>query len=254
MEKYGVSNVSQRHYDVDILDILCNAEKFITVVSGKTFREIKEILPVDRTTLEKYAALYQCQDLICWDRSSFLEDKIKNFCENSNIVYEQNTRKIITPLELDFYFPLSNVAIECHGLYWHSELGGNKNSDYHYYKWKLCKEKGIDLYQYFEDEITQSFDVIASKILYLNNKHQGKIIGARKLQIDWLKNHQDEIEFYNKNHIQGIRSDRTYAIGAWFDAFDLVACMSLKVNKNNILGCLLKCWNGRLNNCNFKAL
>jgi hypothetical protein len=232
--KYGVSNTSQKHISQEHLDILLNEDDFKNLIRGKTFREIKKILPIDQTTVAHYCWKYNCRDLIVPDRGSKLEDLIKDFCSSHQISYYQNTHKIIPPMELDFYFPESNSGIECHGLYWHSERAGNKSKDYHYNKWKLCKEKGIDLYQYFEDEITQSFDIIASKILYLNKKHPGRIIGARQLQINWLKNWDDEISFYKNNHVQGHRQDRTHVICARSEIFDICAVMSLRLQKNQL--------------------
>jgi len=231
--RYGVDNISQKQIEKKYLDTLLDGDLFKQTVKGLTFREIKRVLPVDRTTIESYANKYQCRDLILWDRSSLLEDKIRNICDQNSIDFVQNTQRIISPMELDFYFPQSNSAIECHGLFWHSEIGGNKDKNYHYKKWLMCKEKGIDLYQLFEDEIENSFDVIKSKILYLNNKHPGEIIGARHLTVDWLTNGGDEEIFYKTNHLQGIRYDRTHAIGAWHNVFNLVAVMSVKLVKPN---------------------
>jgi len=231
IEKYGVEHLNQIHIPKDQLDILLDKEKFIDICDNKTIKQIQEIVNVDYTTIIKYAHRYNCINLIV-KSSSYLEDQIECFCKTNNIKFIRNTRKIIPPLELDFYFPEIKTAIECHGLFWHSEMGGNKDKNYHYNKWRLCKEKGIDLYQYFEDEVNDKFEVIKSKILYLNNKHPGTIIGARCLSVDWLTNGGDEERFYNQNHLQGIRYDRTHAIGAWHNVFNLVAVMSLKLNKD----------------------
>jgi very-short-patch-repair endonuclease len=62
----------------------------------------------------------------------------------------ENSRKIIQPYELDIYIPKKKIAIEFNGLYWHSSE--RKEKDYHYQKYKKCKEKGIKLIQIFEDD------------------------------------------------------------------------------------------------------
>jgi len=232
MDRYSVEYFSQNHIHKDQLNILLDSNRFKQVIQGKTFAQIYKFLQVDRTTIEKYSIKYQCHDIINWT-SSYLEDQIEDICKNNSIEYVRNTSKIIPPLELDFYFPHANAAIECHRLYWHSENITNKVKEYHWNKWKMCEERGIDLYQYFEDEINDKFEVIKSKILYLNNKHLGKIIGARELSINWLKNRSDEEHFYNSNHLQGIRYDRTHVIGACNNQFDLVAVMSIKCIKSN---------------------
>ena len=76
----------------------------------------------------------------------------------NEIVY--NSRTIIKPLELDIYLPDIKIAIEINWLYWHSEEHKDKN--YHYDKMKMCQEKGIQLYQFFEDEIPQAMMLMYS--------------------------------------------------------------------------------------------
>lgn len=61
-----------------------------------------------------------------------------------------SNRKLIFPYELDIYVPKSNLAIEFNGTYWHSEAAG-KDSEYHYRKWTMCTEQGIDLVQVWSD-------------------------------------------------------------------------------------------------------
>ena len=78
------------------------------------------------------------------------EDELKDFIKNVNIDFIENSREIITPLELDIFIPSHNIAIEYNGLYWHSEL--HKTNDYHLTKTKECENKGIQLIHIFEDE------------------------------------------------------------------------------------------------------
>jgi hypothetical protein len=233
IKKYGVKHPNQKHISKEQMLILEDANLFKNAISNKTIKEIQYILSIDGKTIRRYAENYGSLNLIKFDTSSRLEDKIEGLCTEYQIPFLRNTRKIISPLELDFYFPKSNTAIECHGLFWHSELGGEKQRDYHYNKWKYCKERGVDLYQYFEDEIESNFHIIKSKILYLNHLHSIKPIGARNLHVAFLKNFNDETDFYHTNHIQGNRLDRTHVIGAWLDSFTLSACMSIKKIKND---------------------
>lgn len=62
-----------------------------------------------------------------------------------------NTRRVITPLELDVYLPDLNLAIEYNGTYWHSSKC-NKDEYYHLNKSLLCREKGIRLIHLYEFE------------------------------------------------------------------------------------------------------
>jgi len=66
----------------------------------------------------------------------------------------KNTRRIIKPLELDIYSPISQIAIEYNGSYWHSSA--NKMNAYddvvyrHKIKSDLCLEKNINLIHVYE--------------------------------------------------------------------------------------------------------
>lgn len=60
----------------------------------------------------------------------------------------KHNREIISPLELDLYYPEKKIAIEFNGDYWHSEKF--KDKDYHYNKFKLCLDHEIILVSIFE--------------------------------------------------------------------------------------------------------
>jgi hypothetical protein len=112
----------------------------------------------------------------------------------------QNSKKIISPYELDIYLPDIKIAFEFNGLYWHNEL--NKNKNYHLNKTELCEEKGIQLIHIYEDDWLYKQDIIKSIILNKLNKTENKIY-ARKCIIKEVNDNNLIKEFLNKNHIQG---------------------------------------------------
>lgn len=61
-------------------------------------------------------------------------------------------RKTICPKELDIYIPSMNLAIEFHGLYWHSTAMERYYEQENYDKWNMCQEKGIQLLTFFQDD------------------------------------------------------------------------------------------------------
>jgi len=99
----------------------------------------------------------------------------------STFVYE-NSRGLIPPYEIDIYIPEIRLGIEFNGLYWHSDLAGNKDSDYHQQKLLLALQNNIQLIQIFEDEWRDQEDIIKSILLNKFNKNTNKIF-ARKCQI-----------------------------------------------------------------------
>lgn len=85
---------------------------------------------------------------------------------------EINTRRIISPLELDFYLPDKKLAIEFNGDYWHSANRIDKN--YHLNKTLLCQEKGIHLIHIFEYEWNENKEYIKSIISSAIENHKNE--------------------------------------------------------------------------------
>ena len=67
--------------------------------------------------------------------------------EELDIKFVEHNRKIISPKELDFYLPDYNSAIECNGLYWHSDF--KKEKAYHYDKCNTVYICNNDCYNIF---------------------------------------------------------------------------------------------------------
>lgn len=111
-----------------------------------------------------------------------------------------NTRRIITPLELDFYIPDNNLALEFNGDYIHSVNYG-KSADYHLNKTKLCQEKGIRLIHIFEHEWLMKKDIIKSIISSALGIYKNKIY-ARECEIREVNSKEARI-FLEENHLQG---------------------------------------------------
>jgi endogenous inhibitor of DNA gyrase (YacG/DUF329 family) len=97
-----------------------------------------------------------------------------------------NNRAILSPLELDIYLPNKNFAIETDGLYWHSEVGGGKNKNYHINKTKLASTKGIRLIHVFENEWMNKKEITKSVLASVLTK-KNAVIYARKCKIKEIK-------------------------------------------------------------------
>lgn len=113
-----------------------------------------------------------------------------------------STRSVIPPLELDIWVPEKNIAIEYHGLYWHS----NSTSDAfdkkrHRTKYEECRAKGIKLIQIFSDEWTGKNDICKSIIKNALGKND-TVLNARDCIVERI-----EIEtakkFLDTTHISG---------------------------------------------------
>ncbi len=133
-------------------------------------------------------------------RYSQFEQDVLKFCKQYYNKIQFNTKSIISPKELDIYIPEINLAIECNGIYWHTEANG-KDKNYHLNKTKDCFYKGIDLIHIFEDEWIYKQNIIKSILLNKFGRNSKKIFG-RKCQIGEVHNSYAK-DFMNKNHLQG---------------------------------------------------
>jgi len=160
-------------------------------------------------------------------RTTF-EIRLCKFLSENNINYIPNDRKTIKG-ELDIYIPSHNLAVEVNGLYWHSEY--YLNNDYHLIKTKMCEEQNIQLFQFYEDELLEKYDIIksmlSSKLGLINYK-----IYARKTiikEMDSLTCRQ----FLINNHIQG-NVNSSIKLGLYYNS-ELVSIMTFG-KLRNVLG------------------
>lgn len=203
-----------------------------------------------KTTLERYGVEYshQCPEIMAKVQTIFMEKYgvpnpcllnpasaapsaqemlIRSWLDEWGLTYTTNDRTVITPKELDIYIPSLNIAIECNGCYWHSDMEKPKN--YHINKYKECKVLDIQLIQIWEDwlinkpEIVHSF--LQAKLGLCTKKYH-----ARKCEVREL-DYRTAMDFLEENHIQG-RCSSNYRIGL-YSGDDLVAVMCF--NKRSAL-------------------
>lgn len=135
--------------------------------------------------------------------TSRVQERMKQFLLSHSIEVVENSRKIIPPLELDFYIPEYHLAIEINGLWTHSEIQGGKDKNYHLNKTKRCREKGITLLHFSDDEVNQKFDIVRSMILSRTHGSEITRIGARECSVATSIEKSTVREFLDENHIQG---------------------------------------------------
>lgn len=216
LEKYGVINNKHLLLSKEAKEKLNDVTLLEEYLKTKSAAQIAKELDVDTTTVINYLKKHEIHDQLKRHSTSILEVNFSNFLNEYCISHERNNRTLLNGKELDIYIPEYNLAIEICGVYWHSEINGGKDKNYHYDKWKRCNDLGITLLTYFDDEIESSWDIIKSKILYMTNNLQSVKIGARQVTIRTPSN-TEETNFLNSNHIQGSLKARTYKIGAYYD-------------------------------------
>jgi hypothetical protein len=160
--------------------------------------------------------------------SSGYEKQLYEFIKNNYDNVITNTKKIITPLELDIYLSDLKIAFEFNGIYWHNELYKEKN--YHLNKTELCEQQGIQLIHIYEDDWLYKQDIIKSMILNKLGKTENKIF-ARKCEIRKIDDNFLVRSFLDENHIQGFIGSKI-KIGLFFNN-DLVSLMTFGNLKNS---------------------
>ena len=154
---------------------------------------------------------------LCFQSES--EKEVKKFLDNLGVKYLSNIRRIVSR-ELDAYIEDKKIGIEYNGVFWHN-IEAVEDTQFHYKKWKECREKGIQMLTIWKDdwhddkkkEILKS--IIKSKIgiskrIYARNCNIAKLVSTR--------------EFLNENHLQGwCQSSYNYALE--YDG-DIVALMT----------------------------
>jgi hypothetical protein len=230
LERYGVEIYKRKHYNPDYMDIFDNSEDFKKILYEHGTYMLAEMINCDVSTVHLMANQYNIP--LPPRPKSYQEEQMVQFLENNNISFITNTKKIIpSGLELDFYFPNHNLAIEINGLYWHSEISGGKDKNYHYNKWKDCNELGITLLSINEDEFYERQQFWFNKILYMTGKLSLKKIHARKCKVVELDNVS---EFLNEHHLQG-SCNSTHKLGLIYED-QLVSVMTFGNPRSNKSG------------------
>jgi hypothetical protein len=142
---------------------------------------------------------------------NLFERDIYNYLKSLGLEVSVFDRKALPGLELDFIID-GRLAIEAHGIYWHSynrsETSDEKRK--HLYKHERCKEAGLELIQVYEDEWANRSHIVKSIIntkLGLGNK-----IFARKCEVITNITAAEARNFLTLNHMQGYKYGLNYGI------------------------------------------
>ncbi|MHA3723751.1 zinc-ribbon domain-containing protein [Leucobacter sp. HY1910] len=143
----------------------------------------------------------------CWSLSttSPFEAKVADFIASLNTVSKvhRNRRGLLseTSQELDIYLPEHHVAVECNGVYWHSEPAG-KDKHYHRQKLLAARAAGIRLVQVWEDDWRDRQPIVERLLASILSADQGRRVGARTTAVEELTLAEAR-DFCDAHHLQG---------------------------------------------------
>lgn len=227
----------------------------------------KNISPYEMTPGSDVAAWWTCEKGHSW--KSLVKDRtrgigcphcISHISQAEQEIYNtvvslvegdavvQSDRSIIGGKELDIYVPDKHIAIEYNGLYWHSEACG-RGKNYHYDKWKMCRDNGIQLITIWEDEWRDKQEIVKSMLAHKLGASQSKRIYARNTTITPLESPVAR-QFLDTYHIQGSCSSSAY-FGLYDNFGEIVGSVLLEKDRKHSLPGALRyimhcCWrNGK---------
>lgn len=161
---------------------------------------------------------------------SSAEKEIYNYLKHKGLKVEKNVWYITKDRsEIDIVIPDLKTGIEYCGLYWHTEVTGGKNQDYHLRKLEKANSNGYTLLTIFEDEYILKGDLVKSILSRKLGVIDGFRIHARECVIENIESSVCN-DFLNKYHLQG-KGHSSVKLGAHFGGY-LIAVMTF--SKKNI--------------------
>ena len=164
-----------------------------------------------------------CPDCASKNFVSRFEREIADYVAFLGVDTETTVRRFAGVTELDIFVPSLNIAIECQGVYWHSERFNSKGA--HAAKRAACEELGIRLIQVWEDDWADRRKIVERMLAHKLGVSTEPRIAARSTTAR-LVTTAEAREFLEANHIQGF-TGATHHLALEHDG-RLVALMSLK--------------------------
>ena len=233
LEKYGRKHFNQS-FSQETIEKLNDKNWLLNchVKDKKSLLEIAKELGVCDTTVGRYLHKHGI-DTRHFGGSQH-EKQLIQWLQQQSLTLITNDRSLISPYELDIFIPSHKIAIELCGLYWHSDVHKRITKNYHYQKYKMCKDKGIRLITIFEDEWVKKQDIVKNKLLLLFNKNKNiKRLNARNCTIKLIDT-ETKKRFFQTYHIQG-NGPSSVNLGL-FHENELVSCMGLiRTQKDNYI-------------------
>lgn len=171
LELKGVTSPVQLSKNINLIKILNNEELFkqfiLSIPYDNRYKSnICELLEIGISQLNWRIRKWGLSSIIKFKHNcSHYELEILNFLSSLNIKFIRNCRTKIknfngVPLELDFYIPDYEIAIEFNGIYWHDKSNPVREQ----LKTDLCADIGITLIHIWEDDWNINKDHELSRI------------------------------------------------------------------------------------------
>lgn len=182
--------------------------------------------PYQRKIDTQFGLKFHCEKCRQNTKISSQEQEVFEFLKESGVVGLEQSSRVVPYFELDMYQDSSRIAVEYHGVFWHTD--NIKSKGLHAAKFKACKTCNITLFQIWEDDWLYRRPIVEKMLLNKFRVLNQPKIPARKTLLDFYVSKKEAEIFLNENHIQGFTNGR-WKVGLRHNG-NLVALMVLSRN------------------------
>jgi G:T-mismatch repair DNA endonuclease (very short patch repair protein) len=225
LAKFGRISHSQQHLTTEFIDNLSDPDWLQDQLRSHSLRDLAEMNHLSYSHMCKIAHKHG----LTVPQQSDWEREVALWLTSLGIEVETH-KKIQGAHEVDIYLPQHRLAIECNGIFWHSEHRGRKAPDYHLRKTQWCAEQNIRLIHLWDTEWYHKNHIVKSRIQSVTGRAAYRV-AARKTTVVQLTAQQSG-EFFDQNHIQGSVNSR-YSWGLVDLNGTIVAAMSWGKSRYN---------------------
>ena len=224
LKRHGVKHVAQVSVGPEVINTLTDRVKCSELYENSGISGICDYTGAKRALVIKYLKIH---GIISEKSPSFFENEVNDFIRTLGYETVTRSRKIITPYEIDIFIPGKNIAFECNGTYWHSELQG-KDRQYHKSKTEACAALGITLIHIWDHDWYSRNHLLKSRI----KSKLGNIdkVYARHTVVREIT-HTDASTFLNEHHFQK-SSMSSLNFGLFYES-DLIGVMTFGKSRFN---------------------
>lgn len=201
------TNIHERQIDIECCRCMIRSQRSVYAIIRH--RELLRCAACDRQSSSRFE-----QDVLDFVRS--VVDPARVHARNVELLEGHELDILVTGER--------RLAIECNGLYWHSDAVSS-NPHQHQYKTDRCRAVDVPLIHLFEDDWMKRRPIVESMIKARLGALTQKI-DARQCRLVELNKHESTV-FFDENHIDG--SVRSRVVLALIDHEQrVVAAMSLR--------------------------